>query len=174
MRAVVPQVDERMLAERHRLGLDRHDEMWDGVLHVVPPASSRHQQLEAQLLVALEPVVRRRGVTLEPLGVRVAPRGATLAVGDHELGLPKRAKSESALTTVRPCSRASASATLETSRIIPSGAVRWRNGGRVGWATRPRRISSFTALDRPRRRSRRRASMARAVSGSKSTVVLIQ
>lgn len=50
-----------MLAERRRLGLDRHDEMWEGVLHMVPPASSRHQQLEAQLVVALETVVRPRG-----------------------------------------------------------------------------------------------------------------
>ncbi len=31
------------------------------MLHVVPPASSRHQQIEAHLIVALEPLVRRRG-----------------------------------------------------------------------------------------------------------------
>lgn len=33
------------------------------------------------------PVEPDCGVTLEPLGVRVAPRGANLAVGDHELRL---------------------------------------------------------------------------------------
>jgi len=37
MRGLVP---EGVLEERRRLGLDRKDEMWDGVLHMVPPASS--------------------------------------------------------------------------------------------------------------------------------------
>lgn len=66
MRAVVLQVDERMLAERHRLGLDRHDEMWEGVLHVVPPASTRQQRLEAELVIALDPVARARGWSVMP------------------------------------------------------------------------------------------------------------
>jgi Uma2 family endonuclease len=61
MRAIVLEVDERMLAERRRLGLDKWDEMWEGVLHMVPPASERHQGLEAELLVALRPSARRRG-----------------------------------------------------------------------------------------------------------------
>jgi len=39
MRAVVP---DEWIEERRRLGLDRKDEMWDGVLHMVPPASSVH------------------------------------------------------------------------------------------------------------------------------------
>lgn len=50
-----------MIAERHRLGLDRHDEIWEGVLHVVPPASHRHQQLEFELAKALEGAAQRRG-----------------------------------------------------------------------------------------------------------------
>jgi Uma2 family endonuclease len=61
MRAVVLEVDERMLAERRRIGLDKWDEMWERVLHMVPPPSRRHQGLEAELLVALRPSVRRRG-----------------------------------------------------------------------------------------------------------------
>ncbi len=39
MLAVVP---DEMIEERRRLGLDRRDEMWDGVLHMVPPVSSAH------------------------------------------------------------------------------------------------------------------------------------
>jgi Uma2 family endonuclease len=62
VRAVVLEVDERMLAERRRLGIDKWDEMWEGVLHMVPPASERHQSLEAELVVALRPSVRRRGL----------------------------------------------------------------------------------------------------------------
>ena len=34
------------LAERTRLGLDRWDEMWDGELHMVPPASGNHQRFD--------------------------------------------------------------------------------------------------------------------------------
>ena len=45
MRGVLVEVPERMLAERRRLGLDGHDEMWDGVVHLVPPPDGRHQRL---------------------------------------------------------------------------------------------------------------------------------
>jgi hypothetical protein len=41
MRAVVLEMDERALNERERLGLDRRDEMREGVLHLVPPPSER-------------------------------------------------------------------------------------------------------------------------------------
>ena len=58
-------VDERSLAERHRLGLDKRDEMWKGVLHVVPPASQRHQSIESNLLVALWPAARRRSLRVQ-------------------------------------------------------------------------------------------------------------
>jgi Uma2 family endonuclease len=49
MRAVILEVDERMLAERRRLGLDRQDEMWEGVLHMVPPPFARHGRLQVGL-----------------------------------------------------------------------------------------------------------------------------
>jgi Uma2 family endonuclease len=55
------QVDERMLAERSRLGLDHRDEMWEGVLHVVAPPFERHQAIEAELMFALRPAARMRG-----------------------------------------------------------------------------------------------------------------
>lgn len=61
MRALLLEVDERMLAERRRLGIDKSDEMWEGVLHLVPPASERHQSLQAELVVALRPAARRHG-----------------------------------------------------------------------------------------------------------------
>ncbi len=61
MRAVVLEMDERTLKERERLGLDRRDEMWEGVLHLVPPPSERHQGIENALLVALWPAAKSRG-----------------------------------------------------------------------------------------------------------------
>jgi hypothetical protein len=38
-----------LLERRERLGLDRKDEVWEGVLHVVPSPSGRHGDLAAQL-----------------------------------------------------------------------------------------------------------------------------
>ena len=59
MRAVVP---DELLEERRRLGLDRRDEMWDGVLHMVPPASSAHGRLELRLAALFDRAAASRGV----------------------------------------------------------------------------------------------------------------
>ena len=56
------EVDERLLEERRRKGLDGHDEMWDGVLHMVPPAGGPHQGLGTELLVVFYSLARRRGL----------------------------------------------------------------------------------------------------------------
>lgn len=62
------------LAERSRLGLDRRDEVWEGVLHVVPAPSTGHQRLEIGLVGALAPAAARCGlevlaeVNLIPVG----------------------------------------------------------------------------------------------------------
>ncbi|MCU1370945.1 MAG: hypothetical protein JWO77_2139 [Ilumatobacteraceae bacterium] len=48
-----------VLAERERLGLDRHDEVWDGEYHMVPQANNEHMRVEGELYAALLPVVRR-------------------------------------------------------------------------------------------------------------------
>ncbi len=55
MQALFVEAPEAMLAERRRLGLDGGDEMWDGVLHVVPPPGGPHQRLGSRLLLALSP-----------------------------------------------------------------------------------------------------------------------
>jgi Uma2 family endonuclease len=60
-RAVWIQPDPRYLEERHRLGLDRKDEVWDGVLHMVPPPSGPHDTMTFELLFALKSVVDRLG-----------------------------------------------------------------------------------------------------------------
>ncbi len=39
MKAVILEVDAAMLAERRSKGLDHRDEMWPGVLHLVPSAN---------------------------------------------------------------------------------------------------------------------------------------
>jgi len=57
-------VPQPLLAERHRLGLDVFDEVWEGVLHMVPPPSSNHQLVGTGLTVVLSQAATRRGLVL--------------------------------------------------------------------------------------------------------------
>lgn len=51
-----------VLAERHRLGLDRFDEVWDGEHHMVPGPAPRHGRIELALVMALLGPARRHGL----------------------------------------------------------------------------------------------------------------
>lgn len=62
MRVVMLEAPRALLDERRRLGLDGHDEMWEGVLHVVPPAGGPHQGLSSEFFVAVFHVAKRRGL----------------------------------------------------------------------------------------------------------------
>jgi hypothetical protein len=44
MRVLLLDPDPAFLEERRRLRLDRRDEVWDGVYHVVPSANTEHQR----------------------------------------------------------------------------------------------------------------------------------
>ncbi len=45
---------DALLERRRRLGLDHHDEMWEGVLHMNPAPHGRHHRIGQQLAVALD------------------------------------------------------------------------------------------------------------------------
>ncbi|MDN5933289.1 MAG: Uma2 family endonuclease, partial [Pseudonocardia sp.] len=62
MRVVMVDAPQSMLDERRRLGIDGRDEMWDGVLHVVPPAGGPHQRLGGSFFVVTHPLADRRGL----------------------------------------------------------------------------------------------------------------
>ena len=64
MRVVFLEAPEQLLAERHRLGLDVRDEMWEGELHMVPPPTFGHQEREAALAAVLLPPARAMGLRL--------------------------------------------------------------------------------------------------------------
>jgi len=51
-----------LLEERRRRGLDRFDEVWDGVLHLVPPPSLWHQEFVGELRDVLKPLALRAGL----------------------------------------------------------------------------------------------------------------
>jgi len=61
MRALLLEVPEELLAERRRSGADRRDEVWDGVIHMVPPQSTSHGFFADELCNALRPLAAARG-----------------------------------------------------------------------------------------------------------------
>ncbi|MGQ0466915.1 MAG: Uma2 family endonuclease [Sporichthyaceae bacterium] len=62
MKVVMLDAPQAMLDERRRLGLDGRDEMWDGVLHMVPPAGGPHQRFGSRLFLVLAPLALARGL----------------------------------------------------------------------------------------------------------------
>ena len=65
MRVLMLDTPQWLLDERRRLGQDVRDEMWDGVLHTVPPPGGPHQLLSTRFVMAVGPLAQRAG--LEPL-----------------------------------------------------------------------------------------------------------
>lgn len=55
---------EAMKENRRRSGLDRLDEVWEGVLHMVPAPSHEHADIESQLHAVLRPLARQAGLTM--------------------------------------------------------------------------------------------------------------
>lgn len=59
MRAVLLEVTPEELAHRKLTGADRHDEMWEGVLHMAPAPNNEHQRILDELIVFLVPLLKR-------------------------------------------------------------------------------------------------------------------
>lgn len=53
---------EALLESRRISGIDRSDEMWDGVLHLSPQSGFRHARLSQQLAEILGPLARSAGL----------------------------------------------------------------------------------------------------------------
>jgi Uma2 family endonuclease len=53
---------EALLERRRKAGLDRLDEVWDGVLHLIPAPTYEHARLAQQLAELLGPLARRAGL----------------------------------------------------------------------------------------------------------------
>jgi len=74
---------EELLERRRISGVDRFDEVWDGVLHMVPAPSHAHASIEAQLHVILGPLARQTGLTM--IGQ------SNLGKGEHDYRVPDSA-----------------------------------------------------------------------------------
>lgn len=56
-----PQLEE-LLERRRHMGADRHDEVWEGVYHMVPAASAAHSFTAHQVSVLLDAPARAAGL----------------------------------------------------------------------------------------------------------------
>lgn len=61
VKAVLLDVSPEELARRKLTGVDRWDELWEGVLHMAPAPSREHQRILDELIVFLLPLLRRAG-----------------------------------------------------------------------------------------------------------------
>ncbi len=78
---------QEMLEQRKRAGLDRFDEVWEGVLHLVPAPTHEHGRLEWQLPRLLGPAADAAG--LEMTGeVNIGESGNDFRVPDGALHRP--------------------------------------------------------------------------------------
>jgi len=71
---------EEVMERRRRSGLDRMDEVWEGVYHMVPAPSHAHASIEWQLAALLRPAARAAG--LEATGQ------CNLGSSEHDFRVP--------------------------------------------------------------------------------------
>jgi Uma2 family endonuclease len=72
-----------VLERRRRSGLDRLDEIWEGVLHMVPAPNFAHGDLESQLHAILRPLAQQAGLSM--IGQ------SNLGEGEHDFRVPDSA-----------------------------------------------------------------------------------
>ena len=60
VKGVLLDVSLEELARRRLTGLDRWDEMWEGVLHMAPAPADEHQRIVDELIAFLVPLLRKR------------------------------------------------------------------------------------------------------------------
>lgn len=72
MKAVILDISPEVLEDRRRKGLDRHDEVWEGVYHMAPPPDEEHQVVVDDTFLLLGAYVKRHqlGVLRSIKGVR--------------------------------------------------------------------------------------------------------
>lgn len=74
-----------VLERRRRSGLDRFDEVWDGVLHMVPAPRGEHAVLSQQLAEILGPLARAAGLTPTMAEFNLGTHGQDYRVPDGGL-----------------------------------------------------------------------------------------
>jgi Uma2 family endonuclease len=64
-------VPEAFLEERYQHGKDKKDELWEGVLHMVPQPSTIHISVATEIFIALRALAGRQGLVAypDPIGI---------------------------------------------------------------------------------------------------------
>src|SRR5258706_1248071 len=57
-----PDFEKRVIAERRKFGLDRYDEVWEGVYFMSPAPNFEHQGIATELAAILVELVNRNGL----------------------------------------------------------------------------------------------------------------
>ena len=89
MRAVWLEVPESFLEERRKLGHDRKDEVWDGVLHMVPPGSFAHGLVIRNFVLSLDAIAQRRNMRAFPSELGVFEHDTNYRVPDVTVVRPE-------------------------------------------------------------------------------------
>jgi len=64
----------KLVERRHQLDQDRRDEVWEGVLHMIPPPSVEHERIASMLHRLLGPLAETAGLELTgAIGIGNAP-----------------------------------------------------------------------------------------------------
>jgi len=90
MRAVVVHLTAEELAYRRARGLDRWDEMWEGVLHMTPAPSVEHQRIVGRIIGFLEAHLRTAGRGSLVAGINVFRESADYRIPDLTFVSPGR------------------------------------------------------------------------------------
>ncbi len=77
-----PQALQELQERRRRAGLDRFDEVWEGVLHMVPAPLGEHADLSQQLAEVLGPLARAAGLTATMAEFNLGDAGDDFRVPD--------------------------------------------------------------------------------------------
>lgn len=85
-----PQELQALIERRRALGLDGHDEVWNGEYHVAPAASSRHGAVQAAVLALLRDYAANQRLVVGPFNLGTAdnyrvPDGGLLRDGEGGL-----------------------------------------------------------------------------------------
>ena len=101
MHVVLRDPSPDMLEERRRLGHDLLDEVWDGVLHMVPPPGATHQSFARDLFLFLHSRLREGSKIFWETGLYLSPDESNYRIPDlivaadadiAERGVEKRAE----------------------------------------------------------------------------------
>lgn len=87
---VMVNAPDSLLDERRSRGLDHSDEMWDGVIHLVPPAGSQHGKRQLRLGALLLEMLSHTGIMgATEIGVFRPGRDDDYRVPDLAFGPPE-------------------------------------------------------------------------------------